>query len=155
MARARARVVADGEYQRAALELIQADPLGHLTRRVTRGLFVLWAGEIPIRYRDINALPVLAIRAMWTVQALIVAAAVAGLVALARFGQWPHAVFLGLAFVYVTGVHLPLLCEARQSLPLKPLLLIAATIGVASLRSPLLARKPQVHERQHVGHPLA
>jgi hypothetical protein len=30
----------------------------------------------------------------------------------------------------VTGVHLPLLCEARQSLPVKPLVLALAAIAV-------------------------
>lgn len=154
MARARARVVADGAYRRAALEQITADPVGHVTRRLTRGLFILWAGEIPIRYRDINTVPVWLIRLIWGVQALLVAAAILGLVALARGGHWPHAVLLGLTFVYVTGVHVPLLCEARQTLPVKPLLLVAAAVGVASMVRRSLAGKAQVHEREHVRYPL-
>jgi hypothetical protein len=34
-----------------------------------------------------------------------------------------------LPLVYVTAVHLPLLCEARQSLPVKPLVIILAIAG--------------------------
>ena len=152
MERARARVVADGEYRRAALEQITADPVGHVTRRLTRGLFVLWAGEIPIRYNQINTTPVLVIRMIWALQVLLLIAAGLGLVALARSGHWPHAVLLGLCFVYVTGVHVPLLCEARQTLPMKPLLVLAAVIGVSG-RSHSLAGKPQIHERQHLRQP--
>jgi hypothetical protein len=33
----------------------------------------------------------------------------------------------------MTGVHLLLLCETRQSLPAKPIVLVLATIGVARL----------------------
>ena len=155
MERARARVVADNEYRRAAIAEITADPVGHVTRRLTRGLFILWAGEIPIRYRDINAMPVLAIRLIWAIQVLLVVAAVAGLMTLARRGRWPQAVVLGLAFIYVTGVHVPLLCEARQTLPVKPLLIVAAAVGAAGVRRRSLPSEAQVHEREHVGHPLA
>ena len=38
---------------------------------------------------------------------------------------------LSLPIVYVTGVHLPLLCEARQSLPVKPVVLALAAIALA------------------------
>ena len=57
-------------------------------------------------------------------------------------GRWLEAVCLGLPLIYVTGVHLPLLCEARQSLPVKPLVLALAAIAVhrKSLGSGLLAR---------------
>jgi hypothetical protein len=150
MERASSRVVADREYLRAALAHIAADPAGHLVRRMTSGLFILWAGDIPIRYTDINDTPTALIRALWAAQTLLVGVAIVGLVALARSGQWLNAVLLALTFIYVTGVHVPLLCEARQSLPVKPLLLIAAVAGVASLKHRLLAGKTQVHERQHV-----
>jgi hypothetical protein len=132
--RTRARVVADQEYLRAALEHIGEDPLRHALRRATRGLFVLWAAEIPIRFTDINATPPLVIRAIWLMQVALLVFAVAGLVALAAHGRWLEAVLLGLPLVYVTGVHLPLLCEARQALPVKPLVLVAAAIGVSSIR---------------------
>jgi len=50
--------------------------------------------------------------------------------------------------VYVTGVHLPLLCEARQSLPVKPIVLALAAIGISRFkrtpRSPI-PRSPIRH----------
>ena len=52
-----------------------------------------------------------------------------GAVVLVRSGRWLEAVLLTLPLIYVTGVHLPLLCEARQSLPVKPLVLILAAIA--------------------------
>jgi hypothetical protein len=65
------------------------------------------------------------------------------------------ACILAAPIVYVTAVHLPLLTEARQSLPAQPVLLVLATIGTAHLlgyrphpRS--LPVEPQVHERQHL-----
>lgn len=129
MERARARVIADREYQRQAIENIQEDPIGHVGRRVSRGLFVLWAAEVPVRYRDINALPALAIRSMWAVQVVLLILAAVGAIALARSGRRAEAVLLSLPIIYVTGVHLPLLCEARQSLPVKPVVLALAGIG--------------------------
>ena len=38
-------------------------------RRLARGVFLLWAGEIPFRYSDINRLPALVIRLCWLIQA--------------------------------------------------------------------------------------
>lgn len=149
MERARARVVADQEYMRVALDHIDDDPVGHVGRRLTRGLFALWASEIPIRFTDINAVPPIVIRTIWALQALLLVIAAGGLVALARNGRWSEAVLLALPLLYVTGVHLPLLCEARQSLPVKPLLLVAAAVGVRHLPR-LLPLKTQIHERQHV-----
>lgn len=149
MERARARVVADGAYMRAALRQIAADPVGHVGRRATRGLFSLWAADIPIRYTDINDVSPTVVRLIWAVQVLLLVTAVAGLVILARSGRWTEAVVWGLPLLYVTGVHLPLLCEARQSLPVKPLVLAAAAVGLAHMPR-LLALKAQVHERQHV-----
>lgn len=132
MARVRARVAADGEYLRYALAHMRADPIGHLQRRLVRGTFVLWGAEIPVRYGDINALPTLVIRAMWLVQVVLLLVAAWGAVVLARRGRWLEAVVLTLPIVYVTGVHLPLLCEARQSLPVKPVVLALAAIGLTT-----------------------
>jgi hypothetical protein len=117
---------------------------------LTRGLFVLWAAEIPIRFTDINDTPVLVIRALWAAQVLLMVIAIVGVVALALAGQYVGAMLIALACVYVTGVHVPLLCEARQSLPVKPVVIVAAAYGVAAMAHVLLARKPQVHEGQHV-----
>lgn len=136
MERARARVEADRLYLEAALAHIGADPLGHAFRRVTRGIFVLWAAEVPIRYSQINTTPTLVIRLIWLVQVVVLVLAAAGLIVLARRGRWAEAVLLGLPLVYVTGVHLPLLCEARQSLPVKPLVLVLATVGLVRSTSP-------------------
>jgi Dolichyl-phosphate-mannose-protein mannosyltransferase len=137
--RARARVVADQEYLRVALENIRRDSAAHLAKRLARGIFVLWAGQIPFRYSEINDLPPWIIGVCWTVQALIVAAALYGVVALARSGQPDAAAVLAAPIVYVTAVHFPLLTEARQSLPAMPVVLLLATIGVTSLISPRTA----------------
>ena len=134
MERARARVEADGEYLRHAVENMRADPIAHLKRRFTIGAFVLWAADVPVRYGDINRLPTLAIRAMWLVQVVVLLLALVGAIKLARNGRWLEAVILALPIVYVTGVHLPLLCEARQSLPVKPVVLALAGIGLTMKR---------------------
>jgi Dolichyl-phosphate-mannose-protein mannosyltransferase len=135
MERARARVAADEEYRRHAIANIRRDPIGHIKRRVTRGLFVLWAAEVPIRYSDINTTPVWAIRSLWALQVALLVAAAAGVAWLVRHGRWLEAVVLSLPIVYVTGVHLPLLCEARQSLPVKPVVIALAAIGLTSRRT--------------------
>ena len=149
-ARVTARVVADQEYLRAALAHIRAEPVQHAMRRLTNGLFVLWAADVPIRFTDINDTPTWMIRAIWAGQVLLILLAAIGILALATHGQFAYAAILALAFVYVSGVHVPLLCEARQSLPVKPLVIVAAVAGFAALRGRLLPLEPQVHERQHV-----
>lgn len=130
MERAAARVAADREYLAHALANIRADPVGHLTRRLGRGAFVLWAAEVPIPYDRINDTPTLVIRAIWFAQVVLLALAAWGAIVLARGGRWLEAVMLSLPIIYVTGVHLPLLCEARQSLPVKPVVLALAAIGL-------------------------
>jgi 4-amino-4-deoxy-L-arabinose transferase-like glycosyltransferase len=137
--RARARVAADQAYLRAALNNMRRDPFGHVRRRVTRGLFILWAADIPIRYSQINLLPPIAIRLIWLVQAVILLLAAAGSVRLWRRGRRTEAALLTLPLIYVTGVHLPLLCEARQSLPVKPLVLALAAVALARPTSPGIA----------------
>jgi 4-amino-4-deoxy-L-arabinose transferase-like glycosyltransferase len=139
--RANARVVADQRYLDAAVRHMREDPIGHARRRITRGLFQLWAADVPIRYSQINQVPTLVIRAIWLVQVLALVAAAAGLVVLVRRGRWADAVLLALPLIYVTGVHLPLLCEARQSLPVKPLVLALAAIGFAG-------RSEREHDRR-------
>lgn len=128
--RASARVAADREYLRYAWLHMKQDPLGHLRRRLTRGLFQLWAAEIPIRYSLINDTPVIVIRAIWMIQVALLLLAGYGALWLARHQRWTEAVLLTMPLVYVTGVHLPLLCEARQSLPVMPLILVLAAIAV-------------------------
>ena len=130
MERARARVVADQEYLRHAVALIREDPIGHARRRLTVGAFVLWAAEVPIRHSQINDTPTIVIRAIWLAQVVLLILAAWGAIVLARGGRWLEAVMLSLPIVYVTGVHLPLLCEARQSLPVKPVVLALAAIGL-------------------------
>jgi 4-amino-4-deoxy-L-arabinose transferase-like glycosyltransferase len=145
-----ARVAADREYQRIALENLRKDSIGHLTRRLSRGVFILWAGEIPVRYSEINQLPRRLIYAVWAVQALVCLAALAGFVALYRAGRKAEALLFGSCLLYITAVHFPLLTEARQSLPAQPIVLVLATLGVASLAGHSLALEPQMHERQHL-----
>ena len=136
MERARARVLDDQKYLEAAIANIRRDPLGHIQRRVTRGTFVLWAADIPIRFSDINSTPVIVIRMIWLIQVAILLLAIVGIATLARRGRWTEALVLTLPLIYVTGVHLPLLCEARQSLPVKPLVLTLAAVGLLRPTSP-------------------
>lgn len=135
MERVRARVDADREYLRHAIANMKADPIGHLRRRLTIGAFVLWAAEVPIRYADINVMPNWFIRLLWILQVALLGAAVWGLVWLVTHDRWLEAVMLALPIIYVTGVHLPLLCEARQSLPVKPVVMALAAIGLTFRRS--------------------
>ena len=134
--RASARVRADSEYLAAAMNNIRRDPIGHATRRLTYGLFVLWAADIPIRYSEINRTPTLIVRLIWLAQVAILLLAAIGCLTLARRGRWTETVLLALPLVYVTGVHLPLLCEARQSLPVKPLVIVLAAVGIGRFISP-------------------
>jgi 4-amino-4-deoxy-L-arabinose transferase-like glycosyltransferase len=129
--RVRARVLADTEYMRHALENISDDPLDHVRRRITVGAFVLWAAEVPVRYAVINTLPPWVIYAMWVAQVILFVLAVAGVIVLLRRGRRLEAVVLALPIVYVTAVHLPLLCEARQSLPVKPALITLAAVALS------------------------
>jgi 4-amino-4-deoxy-L-arabinose transferase-like glycosyltransferase len=131
--RARARIVADREYQRVGTANIRGGSLSHLAWRLARGVFILWAGEIPFRYSDINTLPPGLIRLCWTVQAIVFVAALYGILILARSGRAGAAAILAAPIVYVTAVHFPLLTEARQSLPAMPTVILLATVGVASL----------------------
>jgi len=137
--RARARVEADREYLRVGLENIRRSSLLHLAKRLARGVFILWAGEIPIRYSDINATPPLVIRTGWAIQAAIMVAGLYGLLILARTGRVAAAVLLATPIVYVTAVHFPLLTEARQSLPAMPTVLLLAAIALDELISPRTA----------------
>ena len=131
--RASARIAADREYQRVAIENLRKDSASHLARRLSRGVFLLWAGEIPVRYSDIDQLSTRMKSVIWGVQALICLAALAGFVALYRAGRKPEALLFGSCLLYITAVHFPLLTEARQSLPAKPIVLLLATVGVARL----------------------
>lgn len=134
--RARARVEADREYLRVGLENIRRSSVLHLAKRLARGVFILWAGEIPIRYSDINATPPLVIRTGWAIQAAIMLAALYGLLIFASTGRVAAAVLLATPIVYVTAVHFPLLTEARQSLPAMPTVLLLAAVGLDSVISP-------------------
>jgi hypothetical protein len=140
--RARARVAADREYLRVGLENIRRHSTAHLVTRLARGIFILWAGEIPIRYSDINRMPPAVIRLGWAIQALIVVAALRGLVVLARRGRADAAALLAAPIVYVTAVHFPLLKEARQSLPALPTVLLLATVALDALISPRRVTAP-------------
>jgi hypothetical protein len=134
--RARARVVADREYLRIGLQNIRRDGIAQLIKRLARGIFVLWAGEIPFRYSDINNLPPLLIRACWAIQSGIFIAALYGIYVLGRRGQTTLAALLAAPIVYVTAVHFPLLTEARQSLPAMPIVLLLAAVAGIDLISP-------------------
>ena len=144
--RTTARISADQEYLRVGLDNIRNQTTGHLARRLARGVFILWAADIPFRYSTINQLPPLVIRLCWLVQAALMAAGLWGLYVLGRQGRAVEAWLLAAPIIYVTAVHGILLTESRQSLPAKPDLVLVAIIGIAAL----LPFKPQVHEREHL-----
>ena len=139
--RALARVAADREYQRVAIENLRHQRTAHVMWRLARGVFVLWAAEIPIRYSDINQLPAAVIYGFWLVQALLMCLAIAGIVILARSGRVASALLLASPIVYVTAVHFPLLTEARQSLPAQPTVLVLAAIAVMNVAADHLPAK--------------
>jgi hypothetical protein len=140
-ARVRARIVGDRTYLAVGLENIRRDAGGFLKRRVLRGQFVLWAADIPVRYTAIDRLPPWAIRAIWAPQVVICALAIVGLVSLARRRARAALLLLGAPLVYVGAVHFLLLTEARQSLPVKPLLLVLAVTGAFVMRT-IVDRRP-------------
>ena len=148
--RAAARIEADDQYLRAGLANISRDRLGHVRRRLTRGLFSLWSADIPIRYSQINQVPPLVIRAIWLVQTIVLVLAGVGVWALIRGRRVADACLLAAPIIYVTAVHVPLLTEARQSLPAKPIVLILAVLGAAWLGGRSFPLEPQIHERQHL-----
>jgi 4-amino-4-deoxy-L-arabinose transferase-like glycosyltransferase len=126
-----ARIAADHEYGRLARENIRRDPVGHVWRRLTRGVALLWTTEIPVRYTDINRLSRLTIRGMWLVQAILLLVAAAGLVVLWRNGSRTEAAAFAALLVYVTAVHAVLYSEARYAMPAKPVVMLLATVAVA------------------------
>ena len=131
--RVQARIVADHEYLRVGFQDIQQDFGRFAWGRLTRGAFVLWAAEIPVRYSDINRLPPLVIRLIWLPQVCLVALAVVGVVVMARAGALADAFGLAALLLYVTAFHLPISTEARYSLPAKPAALLLAVVAVAGL----------------------
>jgi hypothetical protein len=148
--RAIARVKADDEYRRVGIDNLRRDAPAHLIKRLGRGLFILWAGEIPFRYSEINTLSVLTIRACWAAQAVILMIALVGVYALCRSGRMAEGLLLLSPIVYISAVHFPLLTEARQSLPAQPTVLVLAAIGAAWLTGHSLPLESQLHERQHL-----
>jgi len=133
LVRFKARIVAQEEYMRTGMENIRRDLPGYFKRRVMRGQLVLWATEIPIRYSDINSYPAWVIRAVWLPQAVLVILALVGAVALVRQRRWDALLILFAPLVYVSVVHFLLLTESRQSLPVKPLLIVMAVVGAVAL----------------------
>jgi hypothetical protein len=91
------------------------------------------------------------IRTGWIIQALLMGAAIVGAFGLVRAGRATTACLLAAPILYITAVHFPLLKEARQSLPAKPVVLLLAVTGIVYLRGQSLTLETQVHERQHLG----
>jgi len=132
--RFKARIIGDQEYLSVGLENIRQDIPSFLKRRVVRGQFVLWAAEIPIRHTQINALPDWVIRAIWLPQIVLVLMAAWGVIALARRHDMVAMMLLAGPLVYVAAVHFLLLTESRQSLPVKPLVIVLAVTGWGAWR---------------------
>jgi 4-amino-4-deoxy-L-arabinose transferase-like glycosyltransferase len=139
--RVRARIAGDLEYLNVGLHNIRRDPIGYVRRRLTRGLFVLWAADVPIRFTQIDTTPPWIIRAFWSLQAALILFALYGATRVWRERGALVALLLVMPLLYVTAVHLPILCEARQSLPVKPLVLILATVGIADVMARLTSRQ--------------
>ena len=150
MERIVARIKADQEYQRVAIENLKREPVPHIARRLARGVAVLWIGEIPFRYSEIDSLSPRVRQLCYLVQALLFLAACAGALVLFRRGFVAQSLILATPIVYITAVHFWLLKEARQSLPAQPVLLILATVGLASFIRDSLPLESQMHERQHL-----
>jgi hypothetical protein len=123
------------------LENIRSDVTGYIIRRVTHGAAVLWTTDIWLRYSRINDAPVAVIRAMWVAQALLLLCAAWGIRILLVHQRWVEAWLLVTPLLYVTAVHVPLLTEARQSLPVKPLALVLAAVGIADIRTRVTSRQ--------------
>src|SRR5438105_4615579 len=128
-----ARIAADREYWRVAMENIRRNPARHVWRRAVRGTLLLWAAEIPVRYSDINRLAPSTIRAIWLPQAAVMGLAVWGVVVVVGRGARTAAYAMAALIVYVTAVHTPLYSEARYSLPAMPIVLLLATAAVAEI----------------------
>jgi len=131
--RAAKRIEADDEYWRTGLANIARNRIDHVLRRVTVGAFVLWAAEIPIRYSNINTTPRLIVRGIWLIQAGLLLLAIVGLVFLAHRRGTITAAPLAALFAYITLVHLPMLAEARYSLPAKPVMVALVAIALAEI----------------------
>ena len=131
--RALARIAADEAYWTAGLENIKQDRVGHVLRRITVGTFVLWAAEIPIRYSRINGVSPTVIHGMWAVQAGVMALALTGIVFVAHRRGLVVAAPLVALIANITHLHVPMLAEARYSLPAKPVVLLLAAIALAEL----------------------
>ena len=102
---------------------------------------------------EIDSVPPLVRQLCYAIQALLLLVACAGAVVLFRHGFAVQSLILATPIVYITVVHFWLLKEARQSLPVQPVLLILATFGLAAfigLTRGSLPFEPQVHEREHL-----
>jgi 4-amino-4-deoxy-L-arabinose transferase-like glycosyltransferase len=128
-----ARVAANHEYLRVALEKIRRDPLRHALRRATLAPLLLWVTDIPVRYSDINQLSPWVIRAMWLLQLLGMLLAARGLVVVWRRGLRVEAAAFAAVLLYVTAVHVPLYTEGRYSLPAKPIAIVLAAVAVGEI----------------------
>ncbi len=124
-----ARVKADRIFGEYAKENIRREPFRYLIRRFTYGMFVLWVGEIPIRYSDINRTSAYLIHGLWAIQAGLLAFSVLGAIRLLLSTSIYLMLPLVLAPLYLSLVQWPFLTESRYSLPLKPLLLLFAVVG--------------------------
>lgn len=132
-ARSLAMVAAERQYRAAALRHIAEDPLGYVWRRATHGMFILWASHVPIRYRLIDTIPPVVLRAIWALQVLLLAAAAWGAVVLWRSDRLVTG-FLLVPVLYVAAIHFPLRPDPRWALPAMPTVLLFAANGVLSLR---------------------
>lgn len=126
----------------AATENIRGDLSGWLVRGATTRLPVLFAGSIPARYEQINALPRAVVLLTFGLQAALLALALVGLVALWRRGGNARlaGALTGGLLAYTSGIHFPFYTEARYGLVAWPLLLLASVAGSSATYAAIRAR---------------
>jgi len=110
---------------------IAHDPIGYLARTPLRAL-VLWAGDLPVPVDDLPTLDPAVRMLAHVTQVTLMLFGIIGAIVLARRRDDASLLPL-LVILYVSAVAIPLGTEARYSLAAKPLVLLAATVGVASI----------------------
>ena len=141
---AASRITADAEFYRVGIANAKKDPVGHVWRRITRALPVLWVAEIPYRHSAVNSLPVPVIRVIWAIQAALLILAAIGVAVAIRGARWRETIALAFPFVYISAVHAALLTESRQSLPGMPSVIVLAALGLSVIiGSKRLHSRPQ------------
>lgn len=117
---------------RRATTLILHDPAGYLVRGLTVRTIELWAGDLPIRVRDLQRLPPLATLVATVGQMWLFLFGLLGCVLLARRRSTEALLVVG-AVLYLWLASIPFVTEPRYSLAARPALLIGVVAAVSEL----------------------